>query len=74
MTVMSRVHDMGGQTGFGAVPVGDIGPGAAPGFHANWEARVYLVLPARPAGTGSMTADELAGLVTLNGLIGTALV
>lgn len=37
------------------------------------EAR-YLVLPARPAGTGSMTADELAGLVTLNGLIGTALV
>jgi hypothetical protein len=30
---------------------------------------VYLA-----AGTGSMTADELAGLVTLNGLIGTALV
>ena len=37
------------------------------------EAR-YLVLPARPAGTGSMTADEIAGLVTLNGLIGTAIV
>jgi nitrile hydratase subunit alpha len=35
------------------------------------EAR-YMVLPARPAGTGQLTADELAGLVTLNGLIGTA--
>jgi nitrile hydratase len=37
------------------------------------EAR-YMVLPARPAGTDGMTAGELAGLVTLNGLIGTALV
>jgi nitrile hydratase subunit alpha len=37
------------------------------------EAR-YMVLPARPAGTDGMTADALAGLVTLNGLIGTALV
>jgi nitrile hydratase len=36
------------------------------------EAR-YMVLPLRPAGTDGMTADELAGLVTLNGLIGTAL-
>jgi len=36
------------------------------------EAR-YMVLPARPGGTAGMTADELAGLVTLNGLIGTAL-
>ena len=36
------------------------------------EAR-YMVLPARPAGTSGMTAGELAGLVTLNGLIGTAL-
>jgi nitrile hydratase subunit beta len=58
MTVMSRVHDMGGQTGFGAVPVGDIGPGAAPGFHADWEARVYAlskVLQQR----GVFNADEL---------------
>jgi nitrile hydratase len=37
------------------------------------EAR-YLVLPARPAGTDGLGADELAGLVTLNGLIGTALI
>jgi len=33
-----------------------------------------MVLPARPAGTDEMTAAELAELVTLNGLIGTALV
>jgi nitrile hydratase subunit alpha len=37
------------------------------------EAR-YLVLPARPAGTDGLGPDELAGLVTLNGLIGTALI
>ena len=37
------------------------------------EAR-YMVLPARPAGTGGLAAGELAALVTRNGLIGTALV
>ena len=37
------------------------------------EAR-YMVLPARPAGTGNQSAGELAALVTRNGLIGTALV
>ena len=37
------------------------------------EAR-YMVLPARPAGTGGLAADELAALVTRNGLVGTALV
>ena len=37
------------------------------------EAR-YMVLPARPAGTGALGADQLAALVTRNGLIGTALV
>ena len=37
------------------------------------EAR-YMVLPTRPAGTDSLAADELAALVTRNGLIGTALV
>jgi nitrile hydratase subunit alpha len=35
------------------------------------EAR-YMVLPARPAGTGALDADQLAALVTRNGLIGTA--
>jgi nitrile hydratase subunit alpha len=34
----------------------------------------YMVLPVRPAGTESATADELAALVTRNGLIGTATV
>jgi nitrile hydratase len=37
------------------------------------EAR-YMVLPARPAGTEGLSGDELAALVTRNGLIGTALV
>lgn len=34
----------------------------------------YMVLPSRPAGTEDLGPDELAALVTLNGLIGTALV
>ncbi len=37
------------------------------------EAR-YMVLPARPTGTDLLSADQLAALVTRNGLIGTALV
>ena len=37
------------------------------------EAR-YMVLPARPAGTDGLDADQLAALVTRNGIIGTALV
>ena len=37
------------------------------------EAR-YMVLPARPDGTGDLSEGDLAGLVTRNGLIGTALV
>ena len=37
------------------------------------EAR-YMVLPARPAGTDALDAEQLAALVTRNGLIGTALV
>jgi hypothetical protein len=40
MAFMSRVHDMGGQTGFGPVPVNDAG---GPPFHADWEARVYAL-------------------------------
>ncbi|MDV9170379.1 nitrile hydratase subunit alpha [Streptomyces sp. W16] len=34
----------------------------------------YMVLPRRPAGTDSLTEDELAALVTRNALIGTAAV
>jgi len=37
------------------------------------EAR-YMVLPTRPTGTEALDADQLAALVTRNGLIGTALV
>jgi nitrile hydratase subunit beta len=37
---MSRVHDMGGQTGFGPVPLDDDG---GPPFAADWEARVYAL-------------------------------
>jgi nitrile hydratase len=37
------------------------------------EAR-YMVLPARPAGTEALDAEQLSALVTRNGLIGTALV
>ena len=36
---MSRVHDVGGQSGFGPVPLGDHGQP----FHADWEARVYAL-------------------------------
>jgi hypothetical protein len=36
---MSRVHDVGGQSGFGPVPVSD----DSPSFHADWEARVYAL-------------------------------
>jgi nitrile hydratase subunit beta len=40
---MSRVHDMGGQTGFGPVPVEDEDGRF---FHADWEARVYALVRA----------------------------
>lgn len=42
-----------------------------------WDASAetrYMVLPLRPDGTDDLTADGLAGLVTRNGLIGTAAV
>jgi nitrile hydratase len=42
-------------------------------WDANSERR-YLVLPRRPEHTEGMTEDELTGLVTRNGLIGTAAV
>ena len=36
---MSRIHDVGGQSGFGPVAVGSDGQP----FHADWEARVYAL-------------------------------
>jgi nitrile hydratase len=44
---------------------------------AVWDASAesrYMVLPRRPEGTAGLTEDELAGLVTRKGLIGTAAV
>jgi nitrile hydratase len=46
---------MGGQTGFGAVPVADDGSVA---FHADWEARVYA-LTAVLRRRGLFNSDEL---------------
>ncbi len=40
---VSRVHDMGGQTGFGPVSVDD---DDGQFFHADWEARVYALVRA----------------------------
>lgn len=51
---MSRVHDIGGQTGFGPVPRGD--DDGQP-FHADWEARVYALSGALRA-RGVFTTDE----------------
>ncbi|MEJ2889204.1 nitrile hydratase subunit alpha [Actinomycetospora aeridis] len=42
-------------------------------WDASAESR-YMVLPLRPEGTADVTEDELAGLVTRKGLIGTAAV
>jgi nitrile hydratase subunit beta len=53
---VSRVHDMGGQTGFGPVPVDDDGQF----FHADWEARVYaLVRALQRRGVISREFDDL---------------
>jgi nitrile hydratase subunit beta len=52
---VSRVHDMGGQTGFGPVPVDQDGE---PAFAADWEARVYA-LAAVLQRRGLFNDDEL---------------
>ena len=36
---MSRIHDAGGKQGYGAVETAD----DEPGFHHEWEARVFLL-------------------------------
>ncbi|MBG6092823.1 SH3-like domain-containing protein [Actinomadura viridis] len=51
---MSRVHDMGGQQGFGPVPVV---VGGEPPFHADWEARVFALSRAL-LGAGAFNVDE----------------
>jgi len=52
--VVSRVHDIGGQSGYGEIPVGDGGPP----FAADWEARVYA-LAAVLRQRGLFSSDEL---------------
>jgi len=52
---VSRVNDLGGQTGFGPVPVG--ADGTQP-FAADWEARVYA-LAAMLRRRGVFNSDEL---------------
>ncbi|NLU74606.1 nitrile hydratase subunit beta [Streptomyces sp. HNM0575] len=50
---MSRVNDVGGQTGFGAV----VPEENEPVFHADWEARVYALNIALVR-RGAYTLDE----------------
>src|SRR5436190_524459 len=56
---VSRVHDMGGQTGFGPVPVDENGE---PAFHADWEARVYA-LATMLRRRGLFNSDELRSAI-----------
>jgi nitrile hydratase len=56
---VSRVHDMGGQAGFGPVPAGDDG---GPPFAADWEARVYA-LAAMLRRRGVFNSDELRNAI-----------
>ncbi|WP_206323606.1 SH3-like domain-containing protein [Streptomyces sp. HNM0574] len=55
---MSRVNDVGGQTGFGAVVVEE----GEPPFHADWEARVYA-LNVTLVRRGVYTLDEFRDAV-----------
>jgi nitrile hydratase subunit beta len=55
---VSRVNDVGGQTGFGAVSVGD----DSQPFHADWQARVFAlngVLRARGVYNASEMRDAI---------------
>jgi nitrile hydratase subunit beta len=60
---MSRVHDVGGQTGFGPVDPGD--PAEPAAFAADWEARVFAVqriLMRRGLFTGDEMRDAIESL------------
>lgn len=50
---MSRVNDVGGMEGFGPIDIDD----EAPGFGADWEARVWA-LNVTLVGQGHYTVDE----------------
>lgn len=51
---MSRINDVGGQTGFGPVPLPERDE---PPFHADWEARVFALNSALVR-RGVYTLDE----------------
>ncbi|WP_030616885.1 SH3-like domain-containing protein [Streptomyces sclerotialus] len=55
---MSRVNDVGGQTGFGPLEI----EADEPPFHADWEARVYALNMALVRG-GVYTLDEFRDAV-----------
>lgn len=55
---MSRVNDVGGQTGFGPLRI----EADEPPFHADWEARVYA-LNAALVRRGVYTLDEFRDTV-----------
>ncbi|HXP57655.1 MAG TPA: hypothetical protein VN847_22005 [Streptosporangiaceae bacterium] len=60
---MSRVHDVGGQTGFGPVDPGD--PAEPAAFSADWEARVFAVqriLLRRGVFTGDEMRDAIESI------------
>jgi nitrile hydratase subunit beta len=50
---MSRINDVGGMEGFGPIDIDD----EAPGFGADWEARVWA-LNVTLLGQGHYTVDE----------------
>lgn len=52
---MSRINDVGGQTGFGPVPTPELDE---PLFHADWEARVFALNSALVR-RGLYTLDEM---------------
>ncbi|MBC6460612.1 SH3-like domain-containing protein [Actinomadura sp. HBU206391] len=56
---MSRVHDVGGQTGFGPLD-----PEDGPPFHADWEARVFALNRAL-LGRGVYNLDEFRDAIEL---------
>ena len=60
---MSRVHDVGGQTGFGPVDPGD--PAEPAQFGADWEARVFAlqrILLRRGLFTGDEMRDAIESI------------
>ena len=60
---MSRVHDVGGQTGFGPVDPGD--PAEPAQFSADWEARVFAlqrILLRRGLFTGDEMRDAIESI------------